>query len=406
MGYRKRIGLLGLLVGMLLPSLPAAGDEIRIVPMITVKEEYNDNLFFATSAGTSDFITTASPGLKLERNTERLRAGFSARLDQRIYLDNPDMNASDQDYQASLGYALSPRLSLGVKAGFTQDSSTDRDIETTGLVMNTSTRNRQAYGATGNYAISEITQASFSGGYSKDHYMNNNENPNNPYFGDTESKNASLLFIRDLSAFLPATKGRASLNYANYRYSDSIVDNYSAMLGFSRAFHEAWNASLDIGGRYTPSQFESSQDTYAPGNETEKTEGFGVVGNAAVSYRDETSSLNFSLKHDIMPASGRTSAADRTAVGLSVARRFSHEFSGLLSSGYFMNNSNPGQYAAQAIDEQTFFITPGIRYNFTNDMSMDVSYTYTRTAYQQEGDADADRNLFLVRFSMQYPLFE
>jgi hypothetical protein len=380
--------------------------------MLTVKDEYNDNLFFDKTSGTSDFITTASPGLKLERNSERLKTGLTAKIDQRFYIDNPDMNATDQDYRGNIGYMVTPRFSLGAKAGFTQDSSSDRDIETTGLVMNTSKRNRQMYGGSGKYEISETTRASFTADYSKDHYENNNENPDNPYFRDTETTSAGLVFTHDLSAMLTSTKGRFSLNYANYRFSDSLVDNYSAMVGFSRAFHELWNVSVDVGGRYSPSQFEVAKYqvvppfSYAMVNNTEKTEGWGGVGSAAVSYRDETSSLNFSLKHDLMPASGRTGAANRTGVGINVIRRFTFELSGTLSCSYFLNNSNQGQFSAQAIDEQTFNITPGIRYDFTRDLSMDISYTYTRTAYQEEGDSDADRSLVMVRLSMQYPLFE
>jgi hypothetical protein len=89
-----------------------------------------------------------------------------------------------------------------------------------------------------------------------------------------------------------------------------------------------------------------------------------------------------------------------------MSRQFTYELYGTLLCSYFLNNSNQEQFSAQAIDEQTFNITPGIRYNFTRDISMDISYTYTRTAYQEEGNSDADRNLVMVRLSMRYPLFE
>jgi hypothetical protein len=412
MGYRRGLWLLGLVLGSLFLSLPAAGDEIRLVPMVSLKEEYNDNLFFDRSSGTNDFITTASPGLKLERNTELLKAGFTARLDQRFYAENPDLNASDQDYQGSLRYALSSRLSLGAQAGFTQDSSPDRDIETTGLVLNALKRDRQKYGGSGDYALSETTLVSLSGAYSKDHYENDNSNPNNPYFRDVETKSAGLTFIHDLSAHLPATKGRASLGYANYRFSDATIDNYTATVGFSRAIHELWNVLVDVGGRYTPSQFEVTQLQFVPPfflvpvKKTEKTEGWGGVGNAVVSYKDDKNSLDFSLNHDILPASGLNGATERTSLRLRMSRQFAYEISGSLSSGYILNNSDQGEFSSQAIDEQTLYITPGIKYNFTRDMAVDASYTYTRTAYQQGSDTDADRSLFMVRFSLQYPLFE
>jgi hypothetical protein len=412
MGFRRRIILPGLFLGLLLSSLPAAGDEVRIIPMITVKEEYNDNIYFDKSSAISDFITTASPGLKLERNTERLQTNLTARIDERLYADQTSLNAMDQDYQANIGYALTPRLSFGAMAGYTQDSSPDRDIETTGLIMNALKRDRQKYGGSGRYAISEITLASLSAGYSKDHYEDNSENQSTPYFRDMETTNANLLVVHDLSAIFPATKGRASLGYANYQYVDSTIDNYTAMLGFSRAIHELWNVIIDAGVRYTPSQFDVSEYQFVPPfsfipvTKTENTQGWGGVGNAVVSYHDDISTLDFTLNHDIMAASGRTGATERTSFSIRMNRRFAYEFTGLLSSGYFLNKSSAEQYSVESIDEQTFYITPGIRYNFTRDMAMDISYTYTRTTYEEGGDTDADRNLVMLRFSLQYPLFE
>lgn len=411
MRYQRWIGLFGLWTTLLLTSFQTSADEVRIIPMITVKEEYNDNIYFERSGGLSDFITTASPGLKLERNSERMKAGLTARIDERLYIDNTDLNATDQDYQGSLGYALSPRLTVGADAGFTRDSSPDREIETTGLVMNALKRDRQKFGGFGRYAISEITQASLSAQYSKEHYENNQDSTT-PYFRDMESKNANLLLIHDVSAILPQTKGRASFGYANYQYVDSTIDNYTAMVGFGRAFHELWNVTVDAGVRYTPSQFNVTQYEFIPPfffipvTKTEQTHGWGGVGNAVVSYKDDVSSLDFTIAHDIMAASGRTGASERTSFSVSMSRRFAYELTGYLSTSYFLNKSDQGQYSLDAIDEQTFYITPRIRYNFTQDMAVDLSYTYTRTAYEESGDNDANRNLVMIRFSLQYPLFE
>ena len=77
----------------------------------------------------------------------------------------------------------------------------------------------------------------------------------------------------------------------------------------------------------------------------------------------------------------------------------------MFSSGYFLNKSDQGQYSNQPIDEKTLYVTPGIRYEITRDMAVDATYTYNRIDYQITGNS-ADQSLAMVRFSLQYPLFE
>lgn len=390
MGYRKWMtgGVLGL---GLMASLPALGDEIRIIPMITVREEYNDNLYFDPTDTISDFITILSPGLRMERNTERLRAEFSARIDQRIYADNTDLNATDQTYLGRFQYEASPVFRLSANAGFIQDSSPDRDIATTGVVQSAATRNRQIYGLSGDYTFTEKTQATLSGEYFQDRFAYSNEIDN------LDAGRSNLMVTHEI---LPDIRARAGLGYARYLYTASTVENYTGTVGLGWRFTEVWHAMVDVGCRYTPSQVDVSP------LESVETSGWGAVVNAMLSYRGEKTNVDFSLNHDIAPTSGRAIASERTGLGLRISRRFFYELSGIFSGGYFLNNYTPGEFSYLNIDEKTLYISPGLRYEFTRDMALDVTYTYTRTDYARDTDSAADRNLVMVRFHLQYPILE
>jgi hypothetical protein len=380
--------------GLLLASMPAMGNEIRLIPMVTVKQEYNSNIFFDPTQKMEDYITTLSPGLKLENNTERLKLEFSARLDQRLYAHNSNLNATDHAYLGRVRYEFSPTLRLAANAGFIQDSSPDRDIETTGVVQSAVTRNRQIYGLSGDYYFTEKTQASLSGEYFQDRYAYPRS------IDDLDAGRGNLMLIHDISSLLPATRARVGLGYARYLYTASTVENYTGTVGLSRQFSEVWYAQVDMGCRYTPSQFE-----VAP-LQTVETSGWGAVGNVVVSYRGEKTNMDLSLNHDIAPTSGRAIASELTGLGLYVRRRFFHEFSGILSGGYFLNNYTPGESSNLQLDEKTLYISPGIRYDFTPDMALDATYTYTRTDYARDNDNVANQSLVLVRFYLQNPLFE
>jgi len=71
--YRRCI-----LIAVVLLSCPSLvwGNEFRLVPSISIKEEYNDNIFFLTDDIRNDFITTISPSLEMVNNTEKLETKF------------------------------------------------------------------------------------------------------------------------------------------------------------------------------------------------------------------------------------------------------------------------------------------------------------------------------------------
>jgi hypothetical protein len=407
--WRARIfaasGCLFLVLFLLfLESGAALAADWKLNGTFAVKEEYNDNIFFDETSVKDDFITTISPGLELTRNTERLQLGLMGRLDRRLYNSSTDLNATDQLYQGSVRYSLSPKASISGRAEYGKDSSPDRDLETTGLVLSNVERKRQRYTFAGNYDISEKTAASLSYEYYQEDY-------DSPEESDLESNGVSLLLVRDLSAWVQATKGRVNIGYTRYAFTDSTIDSYGASLGVSKAFSEVWSILLDVGGRYTQSTFEVEELQFVPPiyyrvvKEERETDGWGFVGKAVLSHRGEKSTIDFTLNHDLMPASGRSGTTNRTTLSFRASQKFTYELSGSVSGGYYLNKSDQQQYSTEEIDEETLYVNTGVRYEFTKDYALDASYTYTKTSYNVT-DTDADRNLFMVRFYVLYPFLD
>ncbi|MBA4391263.1 MAG: hypothetical protein C0399_10035, partial [Syntrophus sp. (in: bacteria)] len=77
---------------------------------------------------------------------------------------------------------------------------------------------------------------------------------------------------------------------------------------------------------------------------------------------------------------------------------------GTLSGGYYFNRSSEGEFSTQKIDEEAMWTSPGIRYEWNKDTSIETSYTYNRTRYNVSRE-DAERNLFQVRFRIECDLF-
>jgi len=376
-------------------------DEVKLTPSVAIKEEYNDNILYAASGAFRDFFTTVSPGLSFLEKTERLTVDLSGRADRRVYSKYSEFNATDQFYNGKGGYSVTERLGITGKAAYSKDSRPDRDLETTGLTYTGVTRYRQAYGFGANYLLSEILLGTFQYDYLNDTY-------DDPRYTDLEAHSFNMGVVHDLSYFVQKTQARMNVGYARYNIPNFRVDNYEWTTGVNRALDEKWNLLMDAGLRYTTSRFTFADPTSSPPYYVyryDSNKDWGGVGQLALTYKGLKNSGELRAKHDIMPASGASGTSERTAFQGSVNMRLTYEFSCTLNGGYFINRSRAGQYSVREIDEDSVWISPGLVYNYSKDVSFNLSYTYNKSRYNTSR-TDAERNLFLVRYRIQHDLFD
>jgi len=404
-----------LLVFFLYPAtFPPAllhADEFRLLPSIAEKFEYNDNIFIAPSTAPAyekvhDFISTTSGGLHLLANTETLNVDFTGRVDQLFYLENPSFNSTDQFYKASLGYTVSPKLSFSLRGEYDRDSRPDRDLYTSGMVVSASRREYSTEGFTANYALTDKTLSSLSYDHGEYWYRSS-------HFIDMTYDAASLSFVRDLTDFLNNTKGRFNLGYMRYDFTGLTVDNYEATTGFEYALHEKWTFIVDGGARYTESAFQALQIVGVLGpyvfvsSQNVTSTGTAPIGTAMLTYKGESTTANFKANRDIMPAYGSLGTVERTALTFDIHRKFTYELSGFFNAGYFTNVSKGGQYSSVSIDYESWYATPGIRYEFSKNMYLEGTYTYVRLENKAAAPVTTgSRNQLMLRFFVQHAIME
>lgn len=394
------------------PSLVHAA-EFRLLPSIGQQLEYNDNVFVAPSNLTPnqkihDFISTTSGGLHLLANTEQLNLDFTGRVDQLFYRDNPNLNSTDQFYKASLGYSVSPKLSLALRGSFNRDSRPDREFFTSGLVLNGARREVSSEGITGNYALTDKTLSSLSYDHGEYWYRSS-------HFISMTYDASTLSFVRDLTDLVENTKGRFNVGYTRYTFTGLTVDNYEATTGFEYALHEHWTFLVDAGARYTESAFQTQQlvglnftsTGFSPvfGTQNVTASGTAPIATAKLSYKGETTTADLTANRDVTPAYGQLGTVERTGGTFTIRRKFTYELSGSLYGGYFTNKSKAGQFAAIPIDYESWYASPSIRYEFTRDMYLEGSYTFVKLN-NNVAATTASRNQFMLRFFLQHAIME
>lgn len=378
----------------LYPSL-VWGNEFRLVPSITLKEEYNSNVLLSTSIIKSDFVTSLSAGVEMVNRTDRLDTDLLLGLDQLEYAGNQGLNATNQVYDGKLRYLVSPLFSVSAEAGYRRNTNPTLDIAAIGIVMAAVPWNRINYSMSANYQITEKTAAVVSYSYGRDYYENSKS------LDDTfHDVNSGLIY--DFSKYIQAVKVRCNMDYGYYYSPDTRIDNVVGTVGFSRDISESWGISVDSGVRHTWAEVSVAAQ---PAMEQLNNDGWGWVGKVALNYKGERSNGELSYLRDVTPAYGLDGSAERNALTLSTRYRFTYDLSAFFAAGYYTLKSDPSKFSAQVINQQTFRFNPRVRYELSRDVAAEAAYEFTMVDYPAL-NTDANRHLVSIRLYIQHPFLE
>ena len=400
---------IGIILLIFYPSLVLASD-FSLVPSISFKEEYNSNILLSTdSAAKRDFLTTISPGVEMVNRTERFDIDLLARWDQLEYADNSDIDATNQMYDGKFHCRVNPLFNVSAEASYARISNpTLMDITTTGIFMSAVPWDHFTSYLSADYQVTEKTAATLSYNYDRDYFER-------PGYEDDTSHSVNLGVVYDLGKYLPNVKARINGGYSHYNFSDNRTDNYTGTVGFSKDFSETWSIIVDGGLRYSSSKFSVPEYEYitifgllipvgtimVP----EKNDGWGWIAKASLVYKGEYGNVNFSYSRNVIAAYGLNGAAEQNAFTLSTQYRLTKEFSILFSAGYYTLKSDPSEFSAQVINQQTYGVDPGVRYEFSKDIFVEASYEYLTVDYPSAENMDARRDLFSIRLYIQNPFF-
>lgn len=396
----------GLLFLLLLPAVvspaSAGAGTLRLAPMLTLQEEYTDNIFFAPEDEASDLLTTLAAGVEVERRTERLQATLLGRLGLLRYLEHDELDAVDRKVRGKLDWALGPRWGVAVEAENVRDHRPDRELETTGLIFDAFERDRQNYGAAARYALSERSRLGVA-------YSFGREDFENPRFNDNRSHLATFSLTRD---FRPDVQGGASLEFTRLEFDSFAIDSYVLQGTALWKLRERWELSGSLGGRFSRSEFEESRLVFVPVppffvtvTEERSAEDWGWVGALGLKGRGEKWQGHLALSRAFRVASGRAGTTESTTAVLDLSRRMTPRLSGTFSAGWYLNRASGGETAALEIDETTIRLAPGVRYEFSPSLTVRGEYSFSLLS-DDDADRETVRNLILVGVEYRYPLFE
>ncbi len=402
-----------ILVLTLLLGGPAWGADVKFTPTVMLETEYNDNILLTNEHKFDDFIATLSPGLRFEYNTERLITNFRLKLDGIKYMDSEELDNVDQFYKAFVQYQLSPRWSVETEGSFRQDSRPDRDLSVTGLALRPGIRDRWSVRLSSGYVFNEKFSGSFSCLYQT-------ETSKDPGFVSSEIGYVGVGGTYNLGKYFERpTTGRWNVNYTRYNYPDvnSLTENYTVTAGFLREFTEKWSLTMDLGVRYTTSDYETLSPIivelpFPPwflvvGYETlaMSNKGWGGTGEIDLAYVGEMINMHLTLSQDVSEASGYSGPLERTSLMFTLYKRIRKSYGVYLVTEYFFNNTDSDQFQASAEDQRTFRFKPSVNYFLNNRTTLRVGYSYLINMYP-ESNMEIERHDIMFHVNYNHPLFE
>ena len=393
----------------------ADAEDRQVTPYIGIEQQYSDNVNFSAVDPIDDAVTLITPGIRMRAQSEITSAAIEGYLVGRYYRDQRNADHIDKFASGTINHRFTPRTSAGISAGFDQTSSPDRDIEETGIVVGGDVRNRYVAGATGNYALSEMTSMTGGYNYSLEEY-------DNPSLNTTRTHAVNMGISALLDRYLPSTTGQLTGSYAVYDYASdqpagglspqatinrrTQTQSASLTMGITKALTEAWKLDLSLGPAYVTTNEETTFFLAPSAAVTRLTvSGWQGVGAVGVSYAATDWTFSANLSHDIGAPSATTTATARTSAGIQLSRRFSREITAGIHISYIKNTADNTLLTAADTDRGTFIFRPHFRYDFSRDTAFEAGYSFS---YERDHIAEtaADQNRFYFSVSVQWPLMD
>ena len=401
---------------------PALCAENVFKTSLSVRGEYNDNIF-VSSGKKADFITTVSPEIEFSSRAERMNAGVSGGLDVVEYSRHGTLNDKEWHLKGQAGWKPGSATEIFVNALYKRDFRPDRDIDDTGLGLDTSVREHQSYGFQGTKRLSDHVHSGWSYSYGRDDF-------DNPEQYNSRNHSASLFFNYSLDEI---TAVRTKLGYGCYEYTRTTCGSFSLspfesgsfclaetnmtqnillMAGLERQLGDVWHLSVELGPGYLETEAESIlrqhlESLFLPPENSitrviVKSEKWSATGSLNLSFRGERTrgSLEFSGRVD--PASGRSGPSQRGTVALKVNRRFTRAFQGSLSATYYINNFDETTASETDPSTQAWHFASRLRYAFTPDVELEAAYSL-RLRKQEDSDSRQTQNVLSIRLYYRHP---
>jgi hypothetical protein len=354
--------VLALALAMTVPSLAA---EWSLVPSMSTRAYFNDNLLLTPLPHDPTYGYWVSPGAEFAGRTERLEVSGKAALDFVDYYGGEPTRFTNVFLPLRMKYRTE-RDEWGFTGGFTRDNTLMGELLTTGVVLRFTQRNLWNLNPTWTRMITEKFgfQSTFQ-------------------FSDASYQDGLRLGLVDYQVF-GGTAGvlyhlterddvQIAGTYNNFHTTNAPLGLRASypgvMLTVTHAFTEGVKATAYGGPRFISS-------TTQFGGASQNTRDTIWVYGATLTQQFEQAALQLSVTRDILPSGfGLLLQTDR--IGALTSYSLTESLTASLdASGYIVSGATNQAQGGTLPEQRLFYLTPKLAWHFSEWWTAEASYSY------------------------------
>ena len=367
-----------------LPNGAGAADT-KLTPRISVGAAYDDNIFLSDEDKLSSSIFTVSPSVDLDYETLLSTVNFEADWDILTYLDESDLNRTNQYYRLTADRRFKERWLTDVDFKYYDDTTLNTYLQETGRVIDRI--GRKFLEAGGDVAYDLTTVSSISVGYRYQDVTYEGD-----VYSDYYNHRGNLYYGHRLKSEVDRISIGPSYYYRKNDFNK--VESMALDIGWKRDWSSVSNSFASIGARYTTVTDEDGTDD----------DTWGAKARVDLKYQGEVSTTTFRYFHDLRTATDgsdvnvdnfylayRRSLTERFRMGIDARLVFSYK---LLDRESDIN------------DERYYWIEPNISYDLMRNFWVSLRYRYQNNFESgNDGDEDItrDRNIVWLQLGYSFP---
>jgi len=377
--------------------------ELRVVPLLSVSERYDSNVFFIPGQNNEDFVTSMSPQVRVEHNGRLLTGSLMVGATAELYVNNPELNYLGVNGGLTLNLTnmlarILPRATLAV-TDFVQvtpqlpaflnpeaQAAGQPDTFARGIQPARANSIQNTVSVSGTYTFTPIVSLQASYSLSFLDFGKTFATPSAGGFYNTTSQSASLGVQARVTR-----QDSLSVSYtpslAKFGEGSGVISSFSGHNG-SLAWNHTWtpslSGSLTAGATLLDLGTGSLEVAY--------------TGTASVTWTARNTPVSLSYSRGVSPS---YFSAGTALVSNVVTSSASYPLTALLSiSGSANYAYNESTADAVPLSFQSYGGTVGLSYALTRMFSLNASYNYNRFDQSSGGiDSTFDRQLATLTIS-------
>jgi hypothetical protein len=374
---------------MLVLSIPllwnsALAAEVSVTPGLSVGGAYDDNIFLTTEDKVNSSIITVSPSLEVDYQTLLSSLSLKADFDILSYLDESDLDRTNQYYRLSGDHRFKERWTTSAAFKYERDTTLNTYLQETGRVID---RVESDYFDGYGRVYYDLTRVD---GVSLD-YRYKNVSYEDDVFPDFDSHSSSIYYYHRLKNELD------TLLIGPYYYhrngDDNDVDSIVLNVGWDRDWTSITKSSAYIGARYTTvTDNDGTEDNNWGVKASVEITSIGVASNTTFKYYHDlrTTVDGIDINVDNFYLTYRRLLTERFGVGINGRLVFSYK---LLDRDSDID------------DQRYYWVEPNLYYRLTEHLNLSLRYRYQNNVeIADDGDITRERNIFWLQLSYGFPI--